>query len=266
MYLFLPISGTEIIRMKDSPLRQWGHAFKRTSLVRFIRGFFFDGSTIRKAEPDVWQFICDNIRSGWRCIDVGANRGEYSFLMARRTGVSGFVYAFELHPEYALLLQSNIWRYRHRVKVENLAVTDGKTELAEVFPGGSGAEWNIIGPYMRYQNEPPEFYVKATSLDNYFRPDEKIDLVKLDVEGSAQKVLAGMRRILHDWQPLIIIEVHNDSEWEGLKDLEAAEYTLFDLKATKLVNAGNFGFHCVAAPKGREAKFCFSETSVPKHS
>src|SRR5881397_1005109 len=126
--------GSETIHVNDrSLLRQWGHAFKRTSFVRFVRGFFFDGSTVRKAEPMLWQFICDNVGSGWRCVDVGASRGEFSFLMARKTGVSGFVYAFELHPENARLLQSNLWRYRYRVKVENLAVSDGKTELAEVF-------------------------------------------------------------------------------------------------------------------------------------
>jgi hypothetical protein len=117
---------------------------------------------------------------------------------------------------------------------------------------------------MKYQNEPPEFYAKATSLDNYFRPDERIDLVKIDVEGSGHNVLAGMKRILHDWRPVIIIEVHNDSEWEGRKYLEAAEYTLFDLKANKLVKAGNFGFHCIAAPKGREVKF-FSDTSISRN-
>ena len=239
-----------------SLLRQWGHAFKRTSLVRFIRGFFFDGSTVRKAEPEVWQFIYDNVGSDWRCVDVGANRGEFSFLMARRAGASGFVFAFELHPENTRLLQSNIWRYRHRVKVENLAVTDGKTELAGVFAGRnrSGAEWNIGGRYNDVQNKEPEFFVNATSLDDYFPPGERIDLLKIDVEGAAMKVLAGMRRILRESRPLIIIEVHNNSEWEGRKHLLDAEYTLFDLKGKRLADTGNFVFHCVAVPKERQVK------------
>jgi FkbM family methyltransferase len=242
-----------------SLLRQCEHAFKRTSLVRFIRGFFFDDSTVRIAELGVWQFICDNVGSGWRCVDVGANRGGFSFLMAKRAGATGFVYAFELHPENTRLLQSNIWRYRHRVKVENLAVTDGKTELAEVFSGRnrSGAEWNIVDHYMTCQNKQPEFCVKATSLDDYFPPSERIDLVKIDVEGAAQQVLAGMRRILRESRPLIVIEVHNNSEWEGRKHLEDAEYTLFDLKGKRLADAGNFVFHCVAVPKERQVRSFF---------
>src|SRR2546425_2113831 len=237
-----------------SLLRQWGHAFKRTSLVRIIRGFFFDGSTVGKAEPEVWQFIYDNVGSGWRCVDVGANRGEFSCLMAKRAGASGFVYAFELHPENARLLQSNLWRYRHRIKVENLAVTDGKTELVGVFPGRnrSGAEWTIVG--LREQ-EKPEFYARAVSLDKYFPPGKRIDLVKIDVEGASQQILVGMERILRESQPLIVFEVHNSSEWEELKHLEDAGYTLFDMEGRKLVGAGSFGFHCVAAPKGRQVTF-----------
>jgi len=237
-------------------LKQWGHALKRTSLVCFIRGFFFDGSTVRKAEPEVWKFICDNVESGWRCVDVGANRGEFTFLMARMVGASGFVYAFELHPENSRLLQYNLWRYRHRVRVENLAVTDGKTEFAEVFPGRnrSNAEWNIIGHSMTGQNNNPEFCVRTTSLDDYFPPGERIDLVKIDVEGAAQEVLAGMRRILPKSRPLVVIEVHTKSEWQGRKHLEDAEYTMFDLKGERLEDAGNIVFHCIAAPKDRLVK------------
>jgi FkbM family methyltransferase len=231
---------------------QWAHAFKRTTFVRFTRGFFFDGSTVKKAEPEVWKFISNNVREvEGACVDVGANRGEFTFLMAREMGETGIVYAFELHPENARLLQGNLWRYRHRIKVENLAVTDGKTELVGVFPGRnrSGAEWTIVG--LREQ-EKPEFYARAVSLDKYFPPGKRIDLVKIDVEGAGQQVLVGMERILRESQPLIVFEVHNSSEWEELKHLEDAGYTLFDMEGRKLVDAGSFGFHCVAAPKGRQ--------------
>jgi FkbM family methyltransferase len=240
-------------------LWQLGHAFKRTSLVRIIRGLFFDGSSVRKAEPKVWQFISDNVVSGGTCVDVGANRGEFSFLMARKAGALGFVYVFELHPENTRLLQSNIWRYRHRVKVENLAVTDGKTELVEVFLGRnrSGAEWNIVGHHITGQKKQPEFCIKATSLDDYFPPGKKIDLVKIDVEGAAQGVLAGMRRILHQSRPLLVIEVHNNSEWEGRKHLEDAGYTLFDLEGKMLADTWNFVFHCAAVPKERRVESVF---------
>lgn len=120
---------------------------KRMGVICFMRGLLFDGSTVRKAEPNIWEFMSKNVEHGWRCVDVGANRGEYSFLMAKLAGPSGFVHAFELHPENSRLATYNNWRFRHRVKVENLAVTNGQQACVEVFSGKdrSGAEWNIVG-------------------------------------------------------------------------------------------------------------------------
>jgi FkbM family methyltransferase len=246
----------EAARKQDRPLSAVA-AFKRTAFVCFVRGLFFDGSTVRKAEPDTWRFIHDNVESGWRCVDVGANRGEFSVLMARRAGPAAFVYAFELHPENARLLRFNLWRYRRRAKVENLAVTDGKVERVDVFPGRnrSSAEWNIVGHDMACEKKAPEFSVKATSLDDYFQNEERIDLVKIDVEGAAAQVFAGMRRILRQSRPLVILEVHNDSEWEAACRLKEDDYLLLDLQGGELAFPGNFTFHCLALPKERQVTF-----------
>jgi FkbM family methyltransferase len=239
--------------------RQWGHAFKRLPPIRFIRGLFFTGSTVKRAEPDVWSFIGAQVKTGWRCVDVGANRGEFSFLMAQHAGACGAVYAFELHPDNLQLLRSNLWRYRRRVTTENLAVSDGTSDRVEVFAGrhGSGAEWNIVGSVADSSAHRPEFSVKATSLDRYFPPSEKIDLVKIDVEGTADKVLAGMARILRKSCPVIVIEVHNDAEWEGLRGLEAAGYALCDVTGKNLAGAERFVFHSIAVPKEQRMQFFF---------
>ena len=237
-------------------IRPWGHTVKRLAIIRFIRGLFFDGSTVKKAEPLVWSFISAHVKNGWRCVDVGANRGEFSCLMAKQAGRLGCVYAFELHPDNVKLLRSNLWRYRHRVKIENLAVSDGKTELVEVFAGchASGAEWNIVGHNTGPHANQAEFSVKATSLDHYFQPNEKIDLIKIDVEGAAGQVLAGMTRTLRESRPLIVLEVHDDIEWVGRSYLEAADYMLCDLRGENLVRTPNFIFHCIAVPKERRAQ------------
>jgi len=234
------------------------HTFKRTALVRFVRGLFFDGSTVKRAEPKVWEFISRNVgESKGTCVDVGANRGEYSCLMAQKVGKKGMVYAFELHPENVQVLRSNIWRYRKCIKVEHLAVTNGKTEFVGAFPGRnrSGAEWNIMG-HSETERGKPEFSVRATSLDKYFQPGTKIDLIKVDVEGAGKQVLEGMERILQESQPLIVFEVHNQAEWEGLRHLNGVGYTLCGVQGETLLTIEGFGIHCVAVPKGRKVIFC----------
>jgi hypothetical protein len=102
----------------------------------------------------------------------------------------------------------------------------------------------------------PEFSVRATSLDKYFQPGTKIDLIKVDVEGAGKQVLEGMERILQESQPLIVFEVHNQAEWEGLRHLNGVGYTLCGVQGETLLTIEGFGIHCVAVPKGRKVIFC----------
>ena len=242
-------------------IRQVRHRLKYTAFVRFIGSLFFNGLTIKRTEPVVWQFLYRNVKPGWKCADIGANRGEFTLLMAKRVMSSGLVYAFELYPKNVLLLQSNLWRYRHRVKVENFAVTDGSTQFVDVFAGRncSDAEWHIMGYYATDKQMNAEFRVRATSLDDYFASGTAIDLVKIDVEGAAPAVLAGMARILRQARPIIIIEFHNDSEWAGKKHLEEVDYALYNLKGEKLQAAEDQVFHCVALPKECQPSAYFAE-------
>ncbi|MSQ19159.1 MAG: FkbM family methyltransferase [Betaproteobacteria bacterium] len=242
-----------------SPLKEWVRAAKRLAPVRFLRGLFFDGATVKKAEPDVWSFIERNIKSGARCVDVGANRGEFSFLIAKQAGDSGQVYAFELHPDTVRLLRSNLWQYRRRVKTENMAVSDGHTRRVDVFagPNQSAAEWNIVGGTTPGQEGKPQFSAPATSLDAYLPPGERIDLVKIDVEGAAGKVLAGMTRVPCDARPLVVLEIRDQAEWEGRCHLETAGYAMHDLHGKRLGSPKPFVFHCVAVPRERHAQCAF---------
>jgi FkbM family methyltransferase len=234
-------------------------AGKRLAPIRYLRGLFFDGSTVKKAEPDVWSIIERNVKQGGRCVDVGANRGEFSFLMAGQAGDSGQVYAFELHPETVRLLQSNLWRYRDRVKIENMAVSDGHTQRVDVFagPNQSAAEWNIVGGAATGQQGKPEFSAPATSLDAYLPAGGRVDLVKIDVEGAGAQVLAGMTRVLREARPLVVLEVHDASEWAGRSYLEDAGYAIHDLHGKELAGPPPYVFHCVAVPKERRAQCTF---------
>ncbi len=242
-----------------SPLKEWVRAAKLLAPIRYLRGLFFDGSTVKKAEPDVWSFIERNVKGGGRCVDVGANRGEFSFLMAKQAGDTGQVYAFELHPETVRLLKSNLWRYRHRIKTENMAVSDGVTTRVDVFAGPtqSAAEWNIVGAAATGQTGKPQFSAPAISLDAYLPAGERIDLIKIDVEGAGGQVLAGMTRILREARPLVVLEIHDQAEWDGRSYLESSGYALHDLHGKRLAGPLPFVFHCVAVPSERHAQCAF---------
>ncbi len=229
---------------------------KRTKMVCLMRGYWLDASSVRKAEPDVWEFMHSNIAEGWRCVDVGANRGEYTFAMAELAGASGFVYAFELHPDNARMAAYNTMRVRDRRKVENVAVNDGRNHFADVYPGRhhSGAEWSIVDP--ANETGTAEFSIPAISLDQYFDQSEKLDLVKIDVEGACGNVLAGMGGILRKARPVLVCEVHSHKEWESRACLIEADYRIVTLQGRPMEQAAEFVFHYLAVPK--EKSVCYS--------
>ncbi len=107
------------------------------------------------------------------------------------------------------------------------------------------------------QTNPPEFSIPATSLDNYFSSGERIDLVKIDVEGAGYEVVAGMQRILKQARPILVFEVHSTEEWGSRKYLTEADYTVYSLLGKKMDEPEEFVFHCIAAPNDRRVKsFC----------
>ena len=179
-------------------------------------------------EPDVQAYIRGLVRPGWTCADVGAHEGIYTRLLAELVGESGRVVAFEAHPENARRLRSSLGdEHRGRVTVENLAVTDGAEERVTLHPGRGRAsqEWNVTGIDLEGRPTPGELNVPAVSLDAYFA-EGSLDFVKLDVEGAEALVLRGMRRLLREGRPAIVVEFHTREGWDGRTELLDAGYRL----------------------------------------
>lgn len=89
------------------------------------------------AEPDVCRVICQIVRPGWVCVDVGANNGALSWLFAKLVGDRGLVVAFEPNPNNLMVLPENIRnsRFGARVKIESAAVLDGSCSRVALYPG-----------------------------------------------------------------------------------------------------------------------------------
>jgi hypothetical protein len=98
--------------------------------------------------------------------------------------------------------------------------------------------------------------VPATSLDKYFSPGSVLHFVKIDIEGAEAYALRGMRRILRESRPVIVIEFHDETGWAGRDELLKANYDLYDIKGKILDPEKNTDriYHCVAYPKERMDK------------
>jgi FkbM family methyltransferase len=211
-------------------------------------------------EPDVCRIIEEIVQPGWVCVDVGAHKGYYTLLLAKTVGEQGYVIAFEAHPDNAAVVLRNamINDYGKRVRVENIAISDGSSSRVRLFPGRqrSSAEWNIVGHDVSGNQTEPELEVPATSLDAYFSAAQPVDFIKIDIEGAEALALSGMRRVLRESQPVVLIEFHDAAGWLGRRELFEAGYGLRDVVTGRWLDpdrATERVYHCLAVPSQARA-------------
>ena len=139
------------------------------------------------------------LRSNAVCVDGGAHIGVISVLLASLCP-SGRVYAFEPVPETSAHLQHNLLANDiANVTVERMALyrEDGEITLAfdESYPGGS----HIGDGKCRVTTIRLDSWVEARGID-------RLDLIKLDVEGAEPAVLDGAEETLRRFQPVMVVE------------------------------------------------------------
>lgn len=145
----------------------------------------------------------DLITTGMHVVEVGANVGYYTLLIAHKVGETGKLTAFEANPAIFECLHRNVEinGYLHRVALVNRAVTDRRGEITFRVPRrhlGNSSIVNFSPEFLRhYHDEVDEIEVTTTSLDEYFsEAQERIDLIKVDAEGSEPSIIDGLQSIL----------------------------------------------------------------------
>src|SRR5574341_201615 len=143
----------------------------------------------------VTKAIMNILKKSMNIIEVGANFGYYSILMADKIGDNGKIFAFEANSRIIGLLNDNILMngFDDRVKVENNAVTDKIGEIVlnispKLYAWSSIVQRDIPTEQLR---------IKSLSLDTYFENFKApIDFVKIDAEGSEPLIFNGMRKLI----------------------------------------------------------------------
>jgi len=69
--------------------------------------------------------------------------------------------------------------------------------------------------------------VETTTIDNAVGVDDRVDLVKIDVEGFEDKVLLGMNGVLRTSKPDLVIECNVDGPYKAVQAILASHSYLF---------------------------------------
>jgi FkbM family methyltransferase len=181
-----------------------------------------------------WEFhvteaIIGFIRSGMTVVDVGANQGYYTMLLADLVGPDGRVYAAEPNPRMMSLLrrsaQVNEFGGRISLVPQPLSARSGDIVTLHVpdgLPQNGSMMWN--------GNERSESFTLTTTTLDELIGDGPVDFIKIDVEGAEEMVWMGMERIIARNKPLaIFLEFTPDRYSDPVAFLKAMLASGFEL-------------------------------------
>ncbi|MEM3489433.1 MAG: FkbM family methyltransferase [Nitrososphaerota archaeon] len=163
-------------------------------------------------EEETTNYLLKNLDSESNFLDVGANIGYYTFLSAS-IAKEGEIISVEANPELSEHLEENkeINDFSN-VKIFNNAAWD-RTEVLELnFDEVLLAHGSIIN-----KSFAKKVKVNAIPLDTILS-NKRIDLIKMDIEGSEYKAINGLHETIVTSKPKIVVEFNSGYDVKSLVD------------------------------------------------
>jgi FkbM family methyltransferase len=186
-----------------------------TGTLLYVDPFTHGGMTVvrdKRYDKEAEEHLADLVKPGSRCLDIGANEGILSALMARLSGDDGYVACVEPQSRLQDIIRINVRLnssgdfnlYQHV-----FGGPPGQEVEISLFPlqntGSTGIHRN---PRMGKAKERVTF-VDSTRVFDDVR-DRAFDLVKIDVEGHEDAVVGSLRPFLEERRiGTLLLEYHD---------------------------------------------------------
>ena len=183
-------------------------------------------------EPNVTAEFRKRVKPGMNVLDIGGNIGYFSMLSAALVGPTGRVWAVEPNPANVAMLSASAKRneFEARITVIESAASDKWAPLLLYTSGSTGS----VRPVSSL-DEVARKSVMGIPLDAVIG-DERVDVVKIDIEGAEGIALRGLLKTLRRCRPIIFSEFCAEA-MPGLAGMRPEEYLamLIDLGYRLLV-------------------------------
>ncbi len=258
-------NGAPSVSAFDRLLRAFGHIpvlpkgvrvrgvnlFRRTDEVpdrRFAVPFFgmiYKGSLACEIDKQVFFFgayerelldLCGNLLSGMESpvvADIGANVGHHSLYFSR---YASHVHSFEPWQK----VREQIARHMSDNGIRNITIhplalgAEDESRIYYAPTGGNSGTGSFVPTHARDRNRPAG-ELRIAEGDRYFASNgiDKLDLIKIDVEGWEWFVLLGLRKTIARLRPLVLFE-HSRSTQIHLRERSGlnifSDYELYSVK------------------------------------
>jgi FkbM family methyltransferase len=155
-------------------------------------------------EPAETVFFCAACQPGMTFLDIGANIGYYTALASKRIGEQGRIIALEPDPENFRYLQQNVAANGAHNAVCIQKAAAGESGVLRLYVNPENRGDNRL-----YANDlcDSSYEVEVSTVDTMLEECgvERVDLVKIDVQGFEGHVLRGMRQTIQRSEDLILL-------------------------------------------------------------
>lgn len=244
--------------------------YKTLDSITFHKGFachvngfkvLFPAKWFRYFENDYEKenilFLKEQVKPGMTVVDIGAHLGLLSSICAQLTGKTGRIYCFEPTPSTFSVLKEVV-RLNNAQDIifpQNKAVSNFTGQLDFFIDENEGSNANsLVG---RDDKNRSTRKMEVITLDDFLRVQQidKLDLVKIDAEGSELDVLTGARKSLERFRPRIILALHPQLIRNNNQSLSAIYDLLVEL---------NYEVFFKSQPLSKES-FCSTEDLFDVH-
>lgn len=166
-------------------------------------------------------------------IDVGSHKGEVLEL-ALKISKKGKHFAFEPIPYLFHKLND---KYGSKCEVLNYGLSDQKKQSSFQHVTTNPAYSGIKKRTYPKEEQVETIQIQLDTLDNQLKQHDRVDMIKIDVEGAELEVLRGAKKIIEKFHPIIVFEHglgasdhYNTSPEDILNFFDDHQYQLFTLK------------------------------------
>jgi len=166
-------------------------------------------------------FLKGKLRPNMTIYDIGANRGKHALFFGKYIGNGGKILSFEPVPSVYQSLVANL-KLNKLSQVESfcVAVSDTEGKASFLFSEANCTQGKLAHCEVAFKIDSARtLEVDTITLDGLVaRGASAPDLLKIDVEGAALKVLRGASQLLEKKAPEVFIELHGPEEQAGVRD------------------------------------------------
>lgn len=188
-------------------------------------------------EPEEMQLVQSEFHKDWIALDIGAHIGSYTLFMAHLLDPSqGRVYAFEPSPHnFEKLKHHTLINKLNHVEIYNMAVGSEDGEIDFYLASQNNSSMSSM-----YRKE--QGYQKTTvpvcTLEHFVHEKkiQRLNFIKMDVEGAEPDVIEGGRDVLLHFAPHMLLELNGillsrrgSHPGEMVKLLQSLNYSVFPI-------------------------------------